>query len=490
MNPIRWHKPKWLPRLLAMPVPEPSQQAAQILEIQRNIVLPAKLMFTVVVLYYLFDSGMLDVSTSPTPGAPVPSPRGVALEFLRNFFIFYIIFNAVAAILLVLRRFPHKLVPWVVFTVGLVDGLLVAGLTVETGGFGSNLYWIFPGLIFINALTIPLAAPQIVLNLSLCSFYLGAGVLNISLGESDLSLGPNPQHLPHWILTASNVLDLESFTARLKLTNDPYRFFDQQLSPETRDLLSDYHGGTNELLREHLAQDLNHLMGGGSIYDSNRFASVRLSADTSNLLVQSRAATNVPRSLNRSLLLDAFPDQISRTHRSEFMNGTPSLPEEPMTTGTDAEFFILRLIILLSMTASCYGVQLLSFRQKLSDEETRKSAARNDELRAAGRLAAEIAHQLKNPLGIINNAAYSLQRARQGGPERLQSPNPDHPRGSRTLRPHHHPTDGLRPAGRRPRRKTGPRRRNSNTPSQVFPPGGQYRHPSPPRIMTPTCPAS
>ena len=67
------------------------------------------------------------------------------------------------------------------------------------------------------------------------------------------------------------------------------------------------------------------------------------------------------------------------------------------------------------MTASCYGVQLLSFRQQISEEEERKSAARNDELKAAGRLAAEIAHQLKNPLGIINNAAFSLQRGVKEG---------------------------------------------------------------------------
>ena len=86
------------------------------------------------------------------------------------------------------------------------------------------------------------------------------------------------------------------------------------------------------------------------------------------------------------------------------------IPAEPGT-----ESFILRLIILLLMTASCYGVQLLSFRQSMSEEEVRKSAARNDELRAAGRLAAEIAHQLKNPLGIINNAAFSLHRGLKEG---------------------------------------------------------------------------
>jgi len=64
----------------------------------------------------------------------------------------------------------------VVFVVGLVDGLLLAGLTAETGGFSSNLFWVFPGLIMINAVSIPLATPQIVLNLSLSVFYLGAGL--------------------------------------------------------------------------------------------------------------------------------------------------------------------------------------------------------------------------------------------------------------------------------------------------------------------------
>lgn len=67
------------------------------------------------------------------------------------------------------------------------------------------------------------------------------------------------------------------------------------------------------------------------------------------------------------------------------------------------------------MTASCYGVQVLSFRQRIAEEAVQKSSARNDELKAAGRLAAEIAHQLKNPLGIINNAIFSLQRGLNEG---------------------------------------------------------------------------
>src|SRR5579871_5655564 len=104
MTSIRWHKPKWLPRLLAMPVPEPSQQASRILAFQRSIILPAKVMFTGAVLYYLFFTRMPD---SAYAGRELPSARGVVLEFMQGFFIFYVVFNALAATLLVLRRFPQ-----------------------------------------------------------------------------------------------------------------------------------------------------------------------------------------------------------------------------------------------------------------------------------------------------------------------------------------------------------------------------------------------
>jgi signal transduction histidine kinase len=50
-------------------------------------------------------------------------------------------------------------------------------------------------------------------------------------------------------------------------------------------------------------------------------------------------------------------------------------------------------------------------KQRLAAEEEREFVARQQQLRSAGRLAAQIAHQIKNPLGIINNAAYSLQKA-------------------------------------------------------------------------------
>jgi signal transduction histidine kinase len=87
---------------------------------------------------------------------------------------------------------------------------------------------------------------------------------------------------------------------------------------------------------------------------------------------------------------------------------------EPATTPWN-EPFLLRLSLLLLMTICCYGVQVLMEKQRRADEEAREFSLRQEQLQATGRLAAEIAHQLKNPLGIINNAAYTLQKTVREG---------------------------------------------------------------------------
>ncbi len=79
------------------------------------------------------------------------------------------------------------------------------------------------------------------------------------------------------------------------------------------------------------------------------------------------------------------------------------------------EPFLLRLSLLLLMSICCYGVQVLMEKQRRAEEEAREFALRQEQLQATGRLAAEIAHQLKNPLGIINNAAFSLQKTVKEG---------------------------------------------------------------------------
>jgi signal transduction histidine kinase len=58
---------------------------------------------------------------------------------------------------------------------------------------------------------------------------------------------------------------------------------------------------------------------------------------------------------------------------------------------------------------------LLAERQRRVLEESREFAVREGQLQSAGRLAAEFAHQIKNPLAIINNTVFSMQRALKEG---------------------------------------------------------------------------
>jgi signal transduction histidine kinase len=60
-------------------------------------------------------------------------------------------------------------------------------------------------------------------------------------------------------------------------------------------------------------------------------------------------------------------------------------------------------------------VEVLLDKQRRVDDETREFGQRQQQLESAGRLAAEIAHKLKNPLAIINNAAFTLQRTVKEG---------------------------------------------------------------------------
>jgi signal transduction histidine kinase len=135
-----------------------------------------------------------------------------------------------------------------------------------------------------------------------------------------------------------------------------------------------------------------------------------------------RSAVSVPRATSQLLLnltlsacyvfAGAIDVSIAQTLPDDdrMASGLSSLnnPTEPL---------FLRLLLLVLMTVCSYGVLVLLERQRRAVEEAREFAMREGQLHAAGRLAAEFTHQIKNPLAIINNAAYSLQRAlKQGRP--------------------------------------------------------------------------
>ena len=108
-------------------------------------------------------------------------------------------------------------------------------------------------------------------------------------------------------------------------------------------------------------------------------------------------------------ILDVISVNYDITWMDSATRSTYELPSQPEQI--PVQIFLLRFILLIFLAGSCYGLQVLSENARVAIEEAREFAARQEQLRAAGRLAAEIAHKIKNPLGIINNAAFSLQRS-------------------------------------------------------------------------------
>jgi len=120
---------------------------------------------------------------------------------------------------------------------------------------------------------------------------------------------------------------------------------------------------------------------------------------------------------------DGTNKSVLTESRSRSLIRPPQDPDDPsrealrfyVPSENPAQTLTLRLALLLLMTVCCYGVQVLLERQRRAVEEAGEFAMREGQLRSAGRVAAEFTHQIKNPLAIINNAAFSLQRALKQG---------------------------------------------------------------------------
>jgi signal transduction histidine kinase len=262
-----WH-------VLAAPEPDLTLAAERIRRVERDLGLPVKAGILLTVGWFLYFSLNIEA---------LKNTSEVALEAvssLQQFFVAYALVNAFLALpIWAFREIPLKVMQWIVFITALLDSLFLASLTLVTDGFDSILFWVFPVLIVRNALSMPVAALQLSLNLLLVLSYVAAGVLDLWILQMDV----DPVHI-----------------------QDP---------------------------------------------------------------------AEVPRS---------------------------------------AEPFLLRIFLLLLLGSICYSLRVLVDRERQREAEAAEYALRQEQLRTAGRLAAEIAHQIKNPLGIINNAAFALQRTVNG----------------------------------------------------------------------------
>lgn len=345
-----WSWFRRLGRLLQAPPVSAVPQQRRVLRLQREVILPSKLVILAAVYHYLLRAPWAE---------EVASAFDVVLETLRQFFVLYAGLNVLAWLLLLgLRKLPPGTVQWISFVLGFADGLFLGGLTLLTGGFDSILYWVFPALIVLNAICIPLATPQLVLNLILSGFFLLAGLVEPELRSQEIpvpQLPPRAQRKPVPPVRPDDIPDPHAVLQRLQRPTDTLARLIWNRIPESarRQLLElvQEDSGQDDRLRQFLADELNRLL------------------PQSRYVVQTESPAE--------------------------------LPGEP---------FLLRLVILWLLTFCCYGVQVLAARQRQAEEEAEEFAHRSAQLHAAGRLAAEFAHQIKNPLAIINNAAFALRR--------------------------------------------------------------------------------
>lgn len=361
---------QWLrrsPTLLAAPHPEPAESAQRTVALQRNIILPARLLVLLGVYYHLYSSPWL---------GEVVNTYGVVFETIQNVFAAYaMLIMAATVVFFVVRRFPPGIVQWIVFTIGLADGVFLGGLTVLTGGFESILYWVYPAVIVVNAVSIPLATPQIVLNLVLSIFFLVAGLIE-SNAHPELSLSGPLLHKPTAKISAEDIKDLPALVVWLKQSSDPMpESFRERLSETTR----------------------------------ARFSSLweRLSETT-----RAKLSAPLPTEAQEAEAKEALAEDLTRIGLPAPRYVVQPPAPEPPETGADP--YVLRVAVLLLLTFCCYGVQVLAAGQLRVEEEQKEFLVRTEQLRGAGRLAAEFAHQIKNPLAIINNVTFSLQRAIKG----------------------------------------------------------------------------
>ncbi|HXP60244.1 MAG TPA: ATP-binding protein [Dongiaceae bacterium] len=358
--------------LLEIPTPEAEQLLRRVTTMERYIILPLKAAGILMLMFGFFNSWIKDA---------IMELHVDAEEWTRYFLWYYVPANVViGGVLLALRRLPLGLVQWAVFISGLLDIILLSALTVFTAGYQGFSYWLFLALIVRSAVGVPRATSQLALHGTIIICYVMTGIILTDVAsslEGEARAREDQRERALKYAARSRSLGGE---ARVK--EDPRR-------------------------AEHLQALRPALRPPARAPISPGPASRPAAQEESSLPLTNRLG---------SAPVGARPGQSS----APAGNAEHTAPESRWTAielEGQAEPLLVRLALLV-LTASCaYGVQVLIERQRKAEEEAREAALREGQLHAAGRLAAEFAHQIKNPLAVINTTAYSIQRGlKQGRP--------------------------------------------------------------------------
>jgi hypothetical protein len=143
------------------------------------------------------------------------------------------------------------------------------------------------------------------------------------------------------LLSTADLANVPQLAASINAaTNGVSQYLQGQLTPATRDLLARNLGDPDQALAPALVTDLNRILAGGSLFDTNRFAGVSLSSRTTSLAKKKEPQPADLLLLNRMLLEDAYPVSIV----SRFRFGLNALYTFPI-------IFVLSLVGCLLGTA-------------------------------------------------------------------------------------------------------------------------------------------
>src|SRR5277367_199095 len=171
MKPSHEQWLKQLPALFEISAPDPPRLLRRIVMMERNVMLPVKVVFIGIILY----------SFHITPWEKLPnSTLDVVVETVQLIFGFYILANFILAVLLLAaERLPLAVVQWTVVTSNFVDGIFVAGMTLLTGGLDSVFFWLFVALIIRNSVSVPPGVSQLISNFTISLCYALVAVLDV-----------------------------------------------------------------------------------------------------------------------------------------------------------------------------------------------------------------------------------------------------------------------------------------------------------------------
>ena len=176
---------------------------------------------------------------------------------------------------------------------------------------------------------------------------------------SSVSVGGPP------VLRSSDLRDPGGLAVKLREARDPLSIYLwSQLLPETQEMLKGYDASAGKMSEEgqrKLADALNALMTGHSLFDEQRFSQVKLADETRKLIALNPQGENILR-LNRELLEEAYPAEIAKSTKYSWNVNVPffktTADQNPLTSISYIGPYLYLVFIIIVLLGSSNAVNL------------------------------------------------------------------------------------------------------------------------------------